>query len=276
MKNKISLIIASCHAYEDVLEKLISQLEKNSFFDLGFDKVILATDKINKSKKYSSLWIDDVVVGSDWGERVRKAFHSTITEQSLLILDDYFLTKKIDKHSFYDALTLSKKFDCLYLTAVLQSSIKNNKNHKLFEELEESTLYKVNTTVGIWRKKSILSILEDRDNPWEWESFAGYRRKAKNMKFGSPVNDSSQIYHYSYRTGGAVYRGCWVKEALLDCGITDEEIKHLSKKRMVLENIKNSKRSFAWKYNFLKTGFKMVGFSVLKFLYWSFRNKHKT
>ena len=208
MKNKISLIIASCHAYEDVLEKLISQLEKNSFFDLGFDKVILATDKINKSKKYSSLWIDDVVVGSDWGERVRKAFHSTITEQSLLILDDYFLTKKIDKHSFYDALTLSKKFDCLYLTAVLQSSIKNNKNHKLFEELEESTLYKVNTTVGIWRKNQFSHLLkiEIIHNG----NLCRYQRKAKNMKL-SP-NDSSQIYH-SYNH--SIYRGVKKKHCLI-------------------------------------------------------------
>ncbi len=265
-KNDLSLIIVSCASYKDVLEVLVKKLEEISFFDIDFNKVFLATDN-EADFNYKELNIDHVVTGVGWGERVRNALKLAETERCLIVLDDYIPTSAVKVDALEKIVNADQNFDCVYLSSVFKPT--NGAEVSFidgFMQIPDNTLYRVNSTVGIWKTKSLLQVLSDQDSPWEWEAFAGLGKSSHEMKFAAPAEEQFQVYPYSYMTGGAVYRGSWVYDALINSGFDDDFISDLSG-RSVIKTLSASKRSLSWKIAFLKSGYHMVGVSFLKFIY---------
>lgn len=270
----ISLIIVSCRKYNDVLTMLMKRLNDFSFLSLPFDRIYLATDSVLDDINYKELYIDEVVTGIGWGERVRNALKKVDTEYCLVVLDDYIPYKKHNTNELFKIFDLKENYDCVYLSSVFSDMKKGNKIKKLsgYREVPNNFLYRVNTTVGVWKVNSLLSVLSDNDSPWEWEAFAGLSEKGSLMKFAAPEDEFSQTYFYSYKTGGAVYRGEWVYDVLVSLGYDADFILNLSD-RGVVKKLGGSKRSIYWKIKFLYRGYNMVGVRFLNFIYYSYFKK---
>lgn len=273
-KNDLSLVIVTCDSYSDVLEQLLRKLNEIDFFDLGFKKIIVATDHYSQKLDVDKYGINQVVEGEAWGERLRSALKIVETERCIVLLDDYIPTSSVDTGEMKKVLNaLNIDDDCVYLTSVFKQ-LQNAKAALMsgYVELPRSMLYRVNSTAAIWKVSSLLTVLKDSDSPWAWEAFAGFSNHAARMKLYAPIDDESQVYSYSYKTGGAVYRGCWVYSSLKSSGMTDEEIGCL-KDRPIIYELDSSKRPLSWKLRFLLQGYKMIGLKVMQFIYYSLKKK---
>lgn len=275
-EKNISLLVVSCYSYADVLKLLIRKLDAIYFFSIPFDSVYLATDIKSKEVDYKKMHFDEVIEGDAWGERVRNALKKINTEYCMVLLDDYIPTKPVNLDMIDSLLKVAEDFDCIYLTSVFSDIGSSKKVAQLdgYVRVPDELLYRVNSTVGIWKKDSLLKVLSDDDSPWEWEAFAGLGKKSKSMKFAAPIDETSQVYSYSYKTGGAVYRGAWVYSALTESGFDEDFIKSLDG-RPVIRSLDRSKRPLSWKINFLRRGYKMVGLGVVKFISYSYIKKIK-
>ncbi|MCG8670488.1 MAG: hypothetical protein MI867_13810 [Pseudomonadales bacterium] len=275
-RHDLSLIIVTCESYFDVVEELLKRLYEISFFDIGFDKIVVASDKCGSEQTFEELSGQNVhlVYAEGWGERVIKAANILSTSRCLLVLDDYLPGKNLQKHQIIDiADRFDESIDCVYLSAVFRGLADGGSVCPGYSKLPPSTLYRVNSTVGLWNVESLMAVLKEEDSPWAWEAFAGYRSEAKGMLFYAPINDEYQAYPYSYKTGGVVYRGGWVYEALREAGFEEDYISGLNK-RPLLKDISTNKRSFLWKMEFLYAGYKMVKLKVLQFIYYSLKVKY--
>lgn len=193
-KSRASLIVVSCAAYEDVVKILFNRFEEIHLFSFKFDKILLATDQQTANIKSSLSGVDEVVYGKQWGERVRNALNKIETEYILLLLDDYFPNREIDFDRLNIALNTDHPYDCIYLSSVF-NQLQDNDLDFLdgFAELPKNLLYRVNSTVGLWKKNSLLKVLANEDSPWEWEAFAGFRKLGKEMRFAAPKGESSKF-----------------------------------------------------------------------------------
>lgn len=272
-KNSVSLVIVSCSAYEDVLQALFTKLDEINFFEISFDKKVLASDYGNKDNSFVLSKMDDVVYAAYWGERVKNALKKIETEFTVVLLDDYIPTDEFNFSKFYAVLDKKHNYDCIYLSSVFGELVGVNIDFlEGFVEVPDNLLFRVNSTIGLWRTNSLLEVLSDNDSPWEWEAFAGLGSRGSAMRFAAPKDELSQIYFYSYKTGGAVYRGSWVKSAIVDSDFELGYIKSLSS-RQIIDELGLSKRSLNWKLNFLNRGYSMVGLKVLNFIYYSYLKK---
>lgn len=266
-KGELSLIIVTCDLYSDVLEVLLNKLTQLGILDAGFYNVIVASDRESSAVNYKKYGIKDVVYSECWGGRLHKAASIVNTDMCLVILDDYIPYSSIDLDLLSELVSsMGEDVDCAYLSSVFKTV--DGSSSKLipgYYMLPENALYRVNTAAAIWRASSLLKVIQYRDSPWEWEAFSGYRPAAKKMQFFAPISPEYQLYKYCYETGGNVYRGAWVNDSLIKCGISIDEVLQLSKRPVIYE-IEGTKRSIVWKIKFLYTGFSMVGFNVLFFL----------
>lgn len=272
-KNSVSLVIVSCSAYEDVLQALFTKLDEINFFKISFNKKVLASDYENKNNSFVLSKMDDLVYAANWGERVRNALKEIETEYTLVLLDDYIPTDELSFSKFNAALEIKHNYDCIYLSSVFSDLVGIDIDFlEGFVEVPDNFLYRVNSTIGLWRTNSLLDVLSDDDSPWEWEAFAGLSSRGSVMRFAAPKDELSQVYFYSYKTGGAVYRGSWVKSAIIDSGFELSYITSLSS-RHIIDALGSSKRSLKWKLNFLNRGYSMVGLRVFNFVYYSYLKK---
>jgi hypothetical protein len=273
--SNVSLIIVSCHSYSDVLQVLVDRLKQIKFLDADFEQVVLATDVIDNSMNFHDYGFTDIVESHGWGSRVRKAVQKLRSEKCVILLDDYIPSSVVNTQKIIDIERhMGDDVDCIYLSAVFDLIKSEDTPIPGFSLLPKEHLYRVNSTASIWRCSSLLKVLMEDDSPWAWEAFAGYRSVARDMKFYAPLGVDSEVYKYSYKTGGCVYRGAWVYDALINCDLSNQNILKLNN-RPILYSLEDNKRSLSWKVNFLLTGYKMVGLKVFYFVYFSLKNKLK-
>lgn len=272
--SEITIIIASCKNYNDVTDVLLDKLYENEILAFS-DKIIIATDDESHAVRSDLKECVTLAVGEEWGERVLNAIQMVDTEYCLLIFDDYIPNSKIEFGSISHMARELVDIDCVYLASVFGDLTYLGPMFEGFALLPKNKLYRVNSTAALWKKSSLKLVLSDTDSPWEWESFAGFRKSVKNMRFLAPLNKENELYRYNYKTGGCVYRGGWVYESLKEVGFSDNEIERDFTARPVIKALSSSKRSLSWKWNFFANGFRMVQFKILIFILLSLREKYK-
>ena len=138
--------------------------------------------------------------------------------------------------------------------------------------LDDKVDYRLNSSPAIWRRKDLLNYTGVFDNPWAWEVFGTFRTIGDKKKFYCPGEKEEDIYKFNSKKGGAIYRGKWVKEVVLDKAEkykinTDFNIRGFS------SDTEFEKRTISWKIDFILLGYKMVGFDVLKFIFKALKTK---
>ena len=140
--------------------------------------------------------------------------------------------------------------------------------------VDKINYYLINTGPAIWRKNVLMNLLEPSDNPWAWEFFAKYRKYASIFIFCSVEDFSKNIYNYNYSKGGAIYRGKWVEEVVVN-KIKKYNLNIDINLRGTIKFHEPIKRSLQWKINFFLSGFKMVGFRSFNLFIYFLKEKFK-
>ena len=129
----------------------------------------------------------------------------------------------------------------------------------------------MNTAPAIWRKQSLLDYTAAGD-ALGLGVFGTYRTWGDKKTFYSlnPMNDP--VFNYNYSKGGAIYRGKWVREVV--DGVAKKYPLSIDwNERGFSSDTIFEKRSLIWKLQFIKVGFRMVGFKAFYFLASYMRDK---
>ena len=252
--NNTLILINSCDAYSDVLSIMIKSLEVN--WSNNPFKIVINTES-NKS-----IWVKNNV---KWGARLLETLSELNCDYIITLMDDFILEEVVNMDLVYKALSVMDEDPSIavFYLAHSESKTVTDGDYYQMDLAKESVL---NCHPAIWRKKELINMTKSYDNPWSWETFGSYRAVKSIKKFCMVSSKSLDVYKYKSETGGAIYRGLWVKN-VVEPWIHNYNIKIDLDKRGILEPNKTIKRSIKWKLNFLYLGFRSMGFGMIIYIY---------
>lgn len=266
--NRITVIINTCDAYQDVLRLFLCAL--NEYWkDCNF-RIIINTESaqydFNDPKIHVANYIKHNGIDK-WGDRLRRVLESVDSEFVLVLYDDFVLEGRVDSEGINKAIELlSSEREASVVYLINTALPVEDKEDKLFLQIKNKSDFIINSAPSIWRKKDLMRYTGSNDNPWAWEVFGSYRTFNCSNVFYTLNPRSNDIFPYNYKKGGAIYRGKWVKE------VVDGKFKKYNLDidpgvRGFVNMDEVVKRGFLWKFNFIRTGFEMVGMKSLYFVF---------
>lgn len=268
----MTIVINTCDAYSDVLEIFFYAL--NDYWpDCPFS-VLINTEA--KTYDYSARVHNHVSPNGkdDWGARLLSTLESVDSEFVLMLYDDFILNAPVNNQRIFSALhkiQSETKAVVVYLvdTALPKSTMSTD---EVFVTLKDREDYRLNSAPAIWRKQTLMDYTKAGDTPWAWEVFGTYRTWGDGNLFYTLNKKQEDIYHYNHSKGGAIYRGKWVSEVVEQ--VTNKYPLEIDwNQRGFSTNTGFEKRSFMWKFRFMQTGFRMVGWKSLNYITSYIRNK---
>ena len=271
--NNVAILINSCDSYNDVIDLNLCAI--NEFWNNCSYPIYINTESIKYKNNNLNVTTLNLLPGkkNNWGSRFMDSLSRIKEEYIIVILDDFILESLIPKNqldSIIQLMKINSNIGAYYLNHGF-FSLSYNSDFNLYV-VDKSNYYLINTGPAIWRKNVLLNLLEAKDNPWAWEFFAMYRKPAKIYNICSVKDSNENIYNYNYKKGGAIYRGKWVEEVVID-KIKKYNLNIDLNLRGTIKFDQPIKRSLKWKINFFISGFKMVGFRAFNLFIYYFKAK---
>lgn len=213
LQEKITILVCTCDSYEDLWLPFFKLLD--TYWEDCNLKIILNTE--TKSYSYNNLDIKSFPASKDeiYGERILRNLQEVKTEYTLLLLDDFFLRRKVDENKlskFLEIMDNDKSIPVIYFTKQILNQSEQCK-YKGLEKLKNHAMYRLNMQAGLWRTDALKNYWNPIDNPWLWEIFANYTTFDTDVDFLQIANDEDSPFYYGYNPDGmGVFRGKWVYE----------------------------------------------------------------
>jgi hypothetical protein len=118
---------------------------------------------------------------SSFSDRLISALKNTKTEFVVFLLDDYFITSKIDSNKISETISFMGKnnIDYVHFDVVPHAKYYKRIKRPRARLIKEGIPYSVNTTPSIWKTASLLRCTRTGESAWEHEAML-YRRFSKN------------------------------------------------------------------------------------------------
>lgn len=169
--NNLAILIVSCDKYADIWEPFFKIFFKE-WEDIPF-KIYLGSNY----KKYEDKRVTNISIGEDraWCENLEKMIKNIEEDNIMFILEDFFLTNKVNTSEIEKAFEYFKKnnIDCLKLcpdryhkSKKIIGSIENI----VIKDLEPYTPYRINTAVCIWKKYFLMALCIPGLSAWDFET----------------------------------------------------------------------------------------------------------
>lgn len=119
--------------------------------------------------------LDDEQKGGvkSWAKYIKNYLSDLDDEFIIFSLDDYFLSKPLDKSAFEKLLNLMKKDNSIGAAKLGFSPSYRTNDYDLIDNdiyvLKKDAVCPATTQYNIWNKKYLISLLEKISNPWEFE-----------------------------------------------------------------------------------------------------------
>lgn len=171
MNNRATITIHTCDAYKDIWDTNIMLLNKN-WSDRNM-RTILVTDK-KTDKKYDGVEIMSTgeELGNDMPSRLKDALDRIETEYTIFLLDDYYLTKKIDNQKINNLLTImdENKIDYLAFDKIHKRSEVINEDELIYKlDINSKNEYMVCLYQAIWRTSVFKKMVQEKIDIWNFE-----------------------------------------------------------------------------------------------------------
>lgn len=194
MKNHdLAIVVLSCDKFSSLWPLFFKRFEK--YFSYELAEIYLLSNHADFVQEKKQL-INVRCIGEDlsWSSNLRKLLGTLHEENVLLFMDDAPLSKSVDIEKFkaiYDEFT---KKDMQYIN--LKASPSPNRNvGKDFGEIVPGTGYRTAIVPSLWKKSTLLSLLKDDENAWQFEIYGSDRSKEYNRFFSvnSPAFEFDHI-----------------------------------------------------------------------------------
>lgn len=198
LSNNLTLIVNSCDKYSDLWYPFFELLGKywdNCPCDIILNtesKVYVHSHKIGKGIKCLQLYNENASV--DWSTRYLETLKNVKTKYVFTMLDDCFLTRKVDEVGLADLIKKIDKirrFGAVYFSFTLNNLFKDKKTG--LNRFTKWTLYKIVCYAGIWSVEELRSTLKIGESPWEYELYGRQREFNSKTKYFSIDDNISPI-----------------------------------------------------------------------------------
>lgn len=214
LKDKLTVLVNSCDAYEDLWMPFFKLYRKY----WGDQDVRLLLNTESKSFTMDGLRIESVHCSSQsYSARMRNALAHVETDYVMVFLDDFFLRKPVDMERVSQIIEWMESdpaiayfnSDCTDLYAEWETD-----KYPGFHRIPPGAEYVLNLQVAIWRVDMLKSYWKTECSPWEWEAYVNIRTfREKGRKFYCTTDRCNAICDYGYHPDGmGVFRGKWVIE----------------------------------------------------------------
>ena len=204
--SQCTILVASCDAYADVLghfETLFSKFWPDCPFD-----TVLVTETRREQDRFFTRQVA-CGKGMDWSAMLVKALDSIATDRVALLMDDYYLSERVDTPRF-----LARLADARRLGAASLRLIPNPGCFRRFDDefgaYAPGTAYCVSCQVSIWDKGFLRSIAAQTTSAWEFERRGSYL-------CGGEERPMLVTRRREFPFVDAVHKGCWERFAVKLC-----------------------------------------------------------
>ena len=171
MKDKVSILISSCDKFKDIWPIFSFYFDKN-WPDCDLNKFFLSNNEISNIEGFESITVGDDI---SWSSNLQLALKQISTDYVLIMLDDVFIDGKVNNEYFYKIINSFIDLKGNYLKLLPQPKSRIKSNSPYFNTLPPDSLYRATAVFTIWKKETILKVLDVNENPWEFEEHASIR-----------------------------------------------------------------------------------------------------
>ena len=244
MENDLGIIILSCDKFSDLWKQYFSLFWK---YYNGSHQVYLGSNSVNyQGDKVKVIYSGEDI---DWSTSCRTILRQIPNKYILLLLEDIFITSKIDTAKITQHVKYIKKNKAKHIH--LGPTPKPDK-WIISQEIgvyEKGAPYRVNV-VGYWDKEYLLRLLLDGESPWDFEIKGSYR---------TVYDDGFYCLQKPlFSTVHVLEKGRWLPEAVNYC--KEHNISIEIEKRPILSSLTN-----------LKSNLQEYYFNLMVKIPWRFR-----
>lgn len=216
-KEDCTVLVCSCDSYEDAWEPFFELFWKY-WPDCPY-KVVLNTE----SKKYEGggnvECFEFYKKGERvfYGERLLKHLNKIDTAYVLILMDDFFLRKKVDESKIEFCLNELKNHSDIAVFSFDAVRDELNIDDGIYQDFilrPKYGEYKMNFQGAIWNKQVLIKCIRSFETPWEIETKGSMRTFEMNERFYTLKDLSLSPIDYGKKTGltWGIVRGKWIYE----------------------------------------------------------------
>lgn len=184
--NNLTIIVNTCDKYEDAWNPFFRLMEINWPESENY-KIILNTETKDYKCNYRN--VKTVCSGNiSWSKRLKNILESIDTDFVLFFLEDFFLRSPVNQKLFEEAFNLiSENSDIGYIgLKYTPERIFKDKNftptERFFSRDLLATKCRITAMSVLWRRSWLIELLDEKENPWEFENNASVRSKQYSYK----------------------------------------------------------------------------------------------
>lgn len=218
-KKKCALVVSTCDDYETSWYPYFELIKK--YWENHPLNIYLNTE----TKKYTDEQLNVINVicenkNCTWSERLYNCLLQVEEEYIFFSLEDFFLLGSVKDDAIERCLKWMEEdmeiAVCRLMPSNLDKLIKTEKYNE-FRVAGDDIPFRLDTQFALWRKKDLLSFIDLRENPWQFES-EGTKRIIGTKKiflwcYSSVAEDNSisaYPYHIDQHNGYGIAWGKWL------------------------------------------------------------------
>ncbi len=221
MKQDYTILVSSCDGYRDLWDPFFTILKAN-WPELAAQQqdILLITER--EEYAFEGLNIRTLppypqeIGRPTWSQCLKDHLMAIESEYVLFFLEDFFLEAPVNQaqvDTCLRAMQANKKIAHFSFEPTFWDCIDDGK-YDGFVRRKHATPYKVNTQVGLWRKKELLALLRTHESPGEFEIYASIRARLRTSVYYCAKKDAALAFVYDTTHGGAVHLGQWSQRAV--------------------------------------------------------------
>lgn len=211
---KVALVVTSSNGYYDLLDGF-QYFFKRNWPDCPYE-IHYCLENFRKLDLDGFLHFNKG--NTSWSSRLIRTIKKIDADFLILMCEDYFIFDKINNSeiSFILDLLIDYKLDTISWSPTEKTGVRNknlvsNEDYKLNQTLRGLT-YKYHIVAhGFYRKQSLLEILRENENIWEFENFGSFRTNLfQQIKIGRYIVKNNP---FKYLPPGILLKGILIEEA---------------------------------------------------------------
>lgn len=164
-----TVLVTSCDVYRDV-EKPFLVLWRKYWSDCPFKTVLLSETGAEEG-------FDRYVLtgkGKTWSEMLVEALEQISTPYVLMLMNDYFLSERVNTAKFLSRLEEAKTYDAANLRLNPKPPGRVRWKDSDLMEMPKNAAYSVTCQAGIWNREFLLGLARRTRSAWEFERHGSF------------------------------------------------------------------------------------------------------
>jgi hypothetical protein len=178
-----SILVVSCDKNINLLNKFFQYLTR--FWDTKDIPIYVSLEKMIFSYNGVSMTVFNDT-GVNWSKRVKNCLSKINSTSVLLLLDDFIIESpvNVDVLMYLDkCINDNNNIAHFALTTVPMKNVSDKEYYGHFYLRDHLGRYKTTLQCGMWRRKTLMNLLSDKESAWEFELYGNIRSYLCNEYF---------------------------------------------------------------------------------------------